>query len=145
MEKNMKTKTYIKKSKSEEMQRRGSIDRRIWRNYSNEKMCIIWISYQQGKFETIKEKEKFVTMIRNFNVNKSTITFKVNVAKMVNKYAKLKNSSLSFKFLKRNFKDIKEICKEIAEKFKEVKEICERFYYFLGRVYFHFGQIIEIK
>ena len=108
-------------------------------------MCIIWISYQQGKFETIKEKEKFVTMIRNFNVNKSTITFKVNVAKMVNKCAKLKKSSLSFKFLKMNFKDIKEICKEIAEKFKEVKEICERFYYLLGRAYFHFGQIIEIK
>lgn len=78
-------------------------------------------------------------------MNKSTITFKVNVAKMVNKYAKLKNSSLSFKFLTMNFKDIKEMCKEIAEKFKEVKKICVRFYYFLGRAYFHFGQIIEVK
>ena len=57
-------------------------------------------------------------MIWNFNVNRSTIIFKTYIVKMVDKYPKLKNSSLSLNFLKMYFKDIKGICKENVKEFK---------------------------
>ena len=64
-----------------------------------------------------KEKEKFVTMIRNFNVTKSTI-FKTTILKLVNKYPKLIKPWLFLNFFKKMYvKEIKEICKENAEEF----------------------------
>lgn len=80
---------------------------------------IISTAYQQGKvFQKFKEKEKFVKVIRNFNLNKSMIIFKINIVEMVNKYPKLKNLLLSRNYMKTYFKDIKEICKENAEESK---------------------------
>ena len=57
-------------------------------------------------------------MIKKLNINKSTFVFKINIARMVNKYPKLKHSLLSFNFFKTYFKDIKEICKENTVEFK---------------------------
>lgn len=57
-------------------------------------------------------------MIKKFNINKSTFIFKINIARMVNKYPKLKHSLLPFNFFKTYFKDIKEICKENTVEFK---------------------------
>ena len=38
------------------------------------------IAYQQGKvFKRFKEKEKFIQMINNLNINKSSIIFKMNM------------------------------------------------------------------
>ena len=51
-------------------------------------------------------------MIRNFNVNKSTIIFKTYIVKMVDIYPKLKNSLFALNFLKMYFKSIKGICKD---------------------------------
>ena len=65
---------------------------------------IIWIAYKRGKiFQRFKQKEKFATMIKDFGVRKSTITFKIRID---------------------IFKIIKEICKGNASEFKQVTKIC---------------------
>ena len=74
-------------------------------------------------FQKFQEKEKFVTMVRNFNVNKSTLIFKMNIVKLVNKYTKLKKSFFSLNILKTYYKNIKKICKEKAEKFKSIEDL----------------------
>ena len=41
--------------------------------------------WQSNIFKTFKAKQKFITMIRNFNVTKSTMIFKANILKLINK------------------------------------------------------------
>ena len=53
-------------------------------------------------------------MAKQFGYSKSTIIFKINTVKLINKYPKVKNSSLSLNLLKKYFKLIKEICEENA-------------------------------
>ena len=57
-------------------------------------------------------------MVKQFGYSKSTITFKINTVKLINKYPKVKNSSLYLNFLKKYFKLIKEICEENAGEFE---------------------------
>ena len=57
-----------------------------------------------------KDKEKFVRLVNEFKVHKSTITFKINIFKLCGKYAKLIKSTTGLGFLKNYNKDIKEIC-----------------------------------
>ena len=74
---------------------------------------IVWLGYQQRKvFEKFKENEKFIEMVNQSGVSKSTIIFKINIVRLIGKYAKTKNSWLSLHFLKKYFKMIKEICEE---------------------------------
>ena len=61
-------------------------------------------------------------MVKQFGYSKSTIIFKINTVKLINKYPKVKNSSLSLNFLKKYFKLIKEICEENAGEFEQVKK-----------------------
>ena len=62
---------------------------------------IIWLAYQQGNvFEKFKENAKFIKMVRQLSYGKSTITFKINIVRLINKHPKVKNSSLSLIFLK---------------------------------------------
>ena len=79
-------------------------------------------------FQRFKEKDKFTKMITEFGISRSTVSFKIVINKYkyqellisswaVNKYFKLKNSSLSLYFLK-NMRIIEQICKEIAREFK---------------------------
>ena len=79
-------------------------------------------------FQRFKEKDKFTKMITEFGITRSTVSFKIVINKYkyqellisswaVNKYFKLKNSSLSLYFLK-NMRIIEQICKEIAREFK---------------------------
>ena len=79
-------------------------------------------------FQRFKEKDKFTKMITEFGISRSTVSFKIVINKYkyqellisswaVNKYFKLKNSSLSLYFLK-NMGIIEQICKEIAREFK---------------------------
>ena len=71
---------------------------------------IISIAYYQGKvFSRFREKEKFVKLVADFGVHKGTIIVKMNVFKLLDKYPKLKNSSVTLNFIKNYFKDIKEI------------------------------------
>ena len=77
------------------------------------------MAYQQGKvFKIFKEKKKFIEMVKQFKINKSTITFKINVLKLIDKYSRLMNSSVTLNVLKTYFKDIKEICSDIITEFQ---------------------------
>ena len=49
-------------------------------------------------------------MIKELAITKSTILFKIPIVKFVNKYPRMKKSSLFLHFVKNNFKIIKEIC-----------------------------------
>ena len=74
---------------------------------------IVWLGYQQRKvFEKFKENAKFIEMVNQSGVSKSTIIFKIYIVRLIDKYAKIKNSWLSLHFLKIYFKMIKEICEE---------------------------------
>ena len=69
---------------------------------------VISIAYHQGKvFSQFREKEKFVSLVTDFGVHEGTIIFKINVFKLLDKYPKLKNSSVTLSFMKNYFKDIK--------------------------------------
>ena len=60
----------------------------------SKKRNIVWLAYQQGKvFEKFKESTKFIEMIKQFRVGRSTIIFKINIVKLINKHPKIKNSS----------------------------------------------------
>ena len=62
---------------------------------------IISIVYYQGKvFKRFREKEKFVQMVSSLKIHKSTIIFKINVFKLIEKHPKLMKSSVTLNFLK---------------------------------------------
>ena len=86
----------------------------------NKKSDIVWLAYYQGKiFQKFKSKERFVNdMVTKFKVSKSTIVFKIALCKLIDKYPKIKNSSLSLHYFKKHLKLIKEVCKESASVFK---------------------------
>ena len=68
----------------------------------------VWLAYKQGKvFKKFKENRKFIEMVKQFGVSKSTIIFKINIVKLINKHHKIRNSSHSLHFLKNYFKMIK--------------------------------------
>ena len=74
-------------------------------------------------FKRLKDKEKFIKLIKELKVHKSTIMFKTNIFELIDKHPKLIKSSTTFCFLKNYDKDIKEICKENSSAFEQVKVI----------------------
>ena len=83
------------------------------------KYCILWLTYQQGKiFEKLKENDRFMNLVGNFNISRSTMVFKISTVKFLNRCPKMKKSSLSRRFLKNNFKIIKETYHENTSEFK---------------------------
>ena len=50
--------------------------------------------------------------IKELNVSRSTVYFKLNLLKVLKQYPKLEKSSLFLNFFKNYFKTIKETCKE---------------------------------
>ena len=82
------------------------------------KKGIIDIAFYQGKvFKKFKEKERFIALISQLGIHKTTIIFKINVFKLDEKTPKLLKSSIGLGFLKNYFKDIKEICTENPQEF----------------------------
>ena len=82
------------------------------------KKGIISIAYRQGKvFKKFKDKEKFVKLINQFKIHKTTIIFKISIFKLCEKYPKLLKLSIGLGFLKNYYKDIKELCSENAKDF----------------------------
>ena len=80
---------------------------------------IISVAYYQGKvFKRFKEKEKFVKLVSELGIHKTTIIFKVNVVKLCKKYPKLPKSSIGAGFLKNYHKDIKAVCEENGKDFR---------------------------
>ena len=79
---------------------------------------IILVAFYQGKvFKRFKEKEKFIQMVGKLKIHKSTIVFKINVFKLIEKHPKLMKSSATLTFLKNYFQDIKQICEENSSEF----------------------------
>ena len=72
------------------------------------KKNIIFFAYQQGKvFKRFKENENFKNLLERFKITKSTIIFKTNIVKLIDKYPKIKTSSISLNFLNIYYKNIK--------------------------------------
>ena len=83
------------------------------------KCNISWLAYKQGQiFGRFKMNDNFFDMVKKFWISKSTMVFKRSIVKFVNKYLRMKRSSLSLHFLKNNFKMINEICHKNASEFK---------------------------
>ena len=95
----------------------------------NKKCEIIWLTYHQGHiFQKFKEKERFVSMVSQFGVTKSTIVFEIALFKLIGNYPKIKISSL-FQIpilvtVPKILKTITEICKKNASEFKQIIKIC---------------------
>ena len=88
---------------------------------------IVCIPYNQGKvFKWFKDKGKFIKLVKEFKVHRSTIIFRINVCKLIDKHPTLMKSSKTLGFLKNYCKDIKQICKENSSEFDQVKVICLR-------------------
>ena len=82
------------------------------------KKGIINIAFHQGKvFKRFKEKDKFITLVNQFNIHKTTIIFKINIYKLCEKYPKLLKSSVGLGFFKNYYKNIKRICEENEQEF----------------------------
>ena len=65
------------------------------------KKNITSIAYQQGKvFKRFKEEEKFIKLVSEFKLHKSTIIFKINILNLIDKHPKLVKSSVTLGFLK---------------------------------------------
>ena len=93
--------------------------------FRTKKRNIISIAYHQGKvLKKFKDKEKFIKLVNEFKVRKSTIIFKLNIFKLIGKYPKLMKSSIGLGFLKNYYKDIKKICEEYSKEFEYVRVIC---------------------
>ena len=82
------------------------------------KKGVICITYHQEKvFKKFKDKEKFIKLVNEFKVHKTTIIFKINIYKLCEKYPKLMKSSIGLGFLKNHYKNIKQICEENLKEF----------------------------
>ena len=97
----------------------GKVIREFEEIIKNKKNDIIWLAYYQDQiFQKFKEKERIVSMVLKLNVSKPTIMFKITLSKLIDKYPKIKDSSLSSHYFKKHLKMIKEVCKENASEFK---------------------------
>ena len=80
---------------------------------------IIFVAYYQGKlFELFKEKEKFIQMVSQWKIDKSTIIFQISIFKLIQKLSKQMKSLVTLTFLKNQLKYIKEICEENSSEFE---------------------------
>ena len=76
------------------------------------------IYYQDKLFGRFKEKEKFIQMVSQLKIHRSTLIFKINVFKLIHKYPKLMKSSVTLTFLTNYLKDTKQICEENSSEFE---------------------------
>ena len=80
---------------------------------------IINVAYHQGQvFKRFKEKEKFVKLVSELKIHKTTIIFRINIFKLCKKHPKLLKSSIGLGFFKNYHKDIKAICEENEKDFQ---------------------------
>ena len=82
------------------------------------KKRIISIAYHQGKvFKKFKDKEKFIKLVNEFKLHKTTIIFKINIFKLCEKYPKLLKSSIGLGFLKNYYKTLKKFVMKMQRSF----------------------------
>ena len=85
---------------------------RTQKNFKKEKHYIFIAYHQRKTFKRFKEKQKFIKFVSEFKVHKCTITFKINIFKLIDMHPKSMKSSAKLHFLKNYYADIKQICKE---------------------------------
>ena len=96
----------------------AEIIKRYEDNIKTKKKGIINVAYHQGQIlKRFKEKKMFVTLVSELGIQKTTITFKINVFKLCKKYPKLLKSSIGLGIFKYHHKDIKAICEENEKDF----------------------------
>ena len=77
------------------------------------KKKIIGFAYEQGKIlKNFKEDTNFKSLVEQSEISKSTIIFKINIVKLIDKYKRIVKLSVTLIFLKSCYKDIKSISKE---------------------------------
>ena len=80
---------------------------------------IINVAYHQRQvFKKFKEKEKFVKLVSELRIHKTTTIFRINIFKLCKKHPKLLKSSIGLGFFKNYHKDIKAICEENEKDFQ---------------------------
>ena len=91
------------------------IDKLIKCNKNN----ILTSAYQQGiVFQKFKKNNKFVNAVTEFEISKTTMNFKIGIVNSIDKYPKMRKSSISLFYLKNNFRIIKNVCQEHASEFQ---------------------------
>ena len=80
---------------------------------------ILTLAYQQGKvFQKFKKNNKFVNAVTEFEKSNTTVNFKTDIVNFIDKYPKMRKSSISLFYLKNNFRIIKNVCQEHASEFQ---------------------------
>ena len=93
------------------------IDKLIKCNKNN----ILTLANQQGMiFKELKESSKFVNAVTEFEISKSTMNFKIDIADFIDIYPIMRNSCISLFHFKINFRIIKNICQEMLENFNNI-------------------------
>ena len=77
------------------------------------------LAQQQGMvFKKFKKNNKFVNTVTEFEISKTTMNFKIDIANFIDKYPKMRKSCISLFYLKNNFQIIKNVCQEHASEFQ---------------------------
>ena len=80
---------------------------------------IMMLAYQKGMvFQKFKKNNKFVNAVMEFDISKTTMNFKIDIVNFIDKYPKMRKSSISLFYLKNNFQIIKNVCQEYASEFQ---------------------------
>ena len=65
------------------------------------------IARKQGEiFKNFKTDNKFMSAVKNFNISKATINFKIGIVGFINMYPRMEKSCISLYYLKNNFRII---------------------------------------
>ena len=66
------------------------------------KNIVLTLAYQQGMvFQKFKKNNKFVNVATEFDISKTIINFKTDIVNFIDKYPKMKKSSISLFYLKK--------------------------------------------
>ena len=74
-------------------------------------------SQQSEIFRRFKTNNKFTTAVSEFKISKTTINFKIDIVKYIDKYPKMRTFCIFLFYLKTNFRVIKKVCQEHASEF----------------------------
>ena len=93
--------------------------KKIEKIINSKKNKILMLAYQQGEiFRRFKTNNKSTSVVTKFKISKTTINFKIDIVKFIDKYPKMQTSCISVFYLKNNFRVIKEVCQEHASEFQ---------------------------
>ena len=85
--------------------------KKIEKIIKNKKNNILAIAYHQGiTFRKLKTNNRFTSAVGEFKISKTTINFKIDIVKFIDKYPKIQTSCISLFYLKNSFRVLKEVC-----------------------------------